>query len=81
MTKQYINQYKTYLIVLLATMILCTIFLLSVDFNNKSEQTYEMTDHKITNQSKGTLANKANDDENSDKNDEHTPNQTIAIIR
>ncbi|AVQ36292.1 DNA damage-induced cell division inhibitor SosA [Staphylococcus kloosii] len=81
MTKQYINQYKTYLIVLLATMILCTIFLLSVDFNNKSEQTYEMTDHKITNQSKGTLANKAKDDENSDKNDEHTPNQTIAIIR
>lgn len=81
MTKQYINQYKTYLIVLLATMILCTIFLLSVDFNNKSEQTYEMTDHKITNQSKGTLTNKAKDDENSDKNDEHTPNQTIAIIR
>lgn len=81
MTKQYINQYKTYLIVLLATMILCTIFLLLVDFNNKSEQTYEMTDHKITNQSKGTLANKAKDDENSDKNDEHTPNQTIAIIR
>jgi hypothetical protein len=77
MTKQYINQYKTYLIVLLATMILCTIFLLSVDFNNKSEQTYEMTDHKITNHSKGTLANKVKANEN----DEHTPNQTIAIIR
>lgn len=81
MTKQYINQYKTYLIVLLATMILCTIFLLSVDFNNKSEQTYEMTDHKITNQSKGTLANEVKADENSDENNEHTPNQTIAIIR
>lgn len=77
MTKQYINQYKTYLIVLLATMILCTIFLLSVDFNNKSEQTYEMTDHKITNHSKGILENKVKANEN----DEHTPNQTIAIIR
>lgn len=81
MTKQYINQYKTYLIVLLATMLLCAIFILSVDFDNNSEQTYEMTDHQITNQSKGTIANTMKSSENNDKKDEHTPNQTIAIIR
>ena len=40
-----------------------------------------MTDHKLTNQSKGTLANEVKANENSDENDEHTPNQTIAIIR
>ncbi|MBF7017202.1 DNA damage-induced cell division inhibitor SosA [Staphylococcus durrellii] len=81
MTKQYIKQYKTYLIVLLATMVLCVIFLISADFDTKSEQTYEMTDHQITNLSKGTMANTMKSNENSNENDEHTPNQTFAIIR
>ena len=70
MTKQYINQYKTYLIVLLATMILCTIFLLSVDFNNKSEQTYEMTDHKIHQHNQQGTTQNYKDKQNSEQNDQ-----------
>ncbi|PTG62461.1 hypothetical protein BUY28_11695 [Staphylococcus cohnii] len=49
MFKLYIYQIKPYITVLLVTMILSTVFILSAYYNTKSEQTYEMTDHQITN--------------------------------
>lgn len=49
MFKLSIYQIKPYITVLLVTMILSTVFILSAYYNTKSEQTYEMTDHQITN--------------------------------
>lgn len=74
MFKLYINQIKPYITVLLVTMILSTVFILSAYYNTKSEQTYEMTDHKITNIStKGEQYQM-----NSDKKSERTLNQFLA---
>ena len=51
MFKLYIHQIKPYFVVLLVTMILSSIFILSAHNNAESEQTYEMTDHQIQNNS------------------------------
>ncbi|MFW0759983.1 DNA damage-induced cell division inhibitor SosA [Staphylococcus cohnii] len=74
MFKLYINQIKPYITVLLVTMILSTVFILSAYYNTKSEQTYEMTDHKITNISTKGEQYQMNSDEKS----ERTLNQFLA---
>lgn len=51
MIKNYKSQIKTYIIVLMVTMILCALFILSAHNSTDSEQTYEMTDHQITSKS------------------------------
>lgn len=51
MIKNYKSQIKTYIIVLMVTMILCALFILSAHNSAGSEQTYEMTDHQITSKS------------------------------
>ena len=51
MFKLYIHQIKPYFVVQLVTMILSSIFILSAHNNAESEQTYEMTDHQIQNNS------------------------------
>lgn len=51
MMKNYKSQIKSYIIVLIVTMVLCTLFILSAHNNANSEQTYEMTDHQMTSQS------------------------------
>ncbi|PHK49154.1 DNA damage-induced cell division inhibitor SosA [Staphylococcus edaphicus] len=48
MMKIYKSQIKAYTVVLIATMILCALFILSAYNNANSEQTYEMTDHQMT---------------------------------
>lgn len=48
MIKLYKSQVKTYLMVLVATMLLCTIFILTAHHSDGTEQTYEMTDHNVT---------------------------------
>lgn len=74
MFKLYIYQIKPYITVLLVTMILSTVFILSAYYNTKSEQTYEMTDHKITNISTKGEQYQMNSDEKS----ERTLNQFLA---
>ena len=74
MFKLYIYQIKPYITVLLVTMILSTVFILSAYYNTKSEQTYEMTDHKITNISTKDEQYQMNSDEKS----ERTLNQFLA---
>ena len=51
MMKNYKSQIKSYIIVLVVTMVLCTLFILSAHNSANSEQTYEMTDHQMTSQS------------------------------
>ncbi|RIL89837.1 hypothetical protein BUY32_07365 [Staphylococcus cohnii] len=74
MLKLYIYQIKPYITVLLVTMILSTVFILSAYYNTKSEQTYEMTDHQITNISTKDEQYQMNSDEKS----ERTLNQFLA---
>ncbi|MBA1354436.1 MULTISPECIES: DNA damage-induced cell division inhibitor SosA [Staphylococcus] len=74
MFKLYIYQIKPYITVLLVTMILSTVFILSAYYNTKSEQTYEMTDHQITNISTKDEQYQMNSDEKS----ERTLNQFLA---
>ena len=74
MFKLNIYQIKPYITVLLVTMILSTVFILSAYYNTKSEQTYEMTDHKITNISTKDEQYQMNSDEKS----ERTLNQFLA---
>lgn len=74
MFKLSIYQIKPYITVLLVTMILSTVFILSAYYNTKSEQTYEMTDHKITNISTKGEQYQMNSDEKS----ERTLNQFLA---
>lgn len=57
MIKIYKSQIKAYTTVLIATMVLCAIFILSAYNNANSEQTYEMTDHQITQQSNNSEQN------------------------
>ncbi|MGG6819608.1 UNVERIFIED_CONTAM: hypothetical protein MXL98_02605 [Staphylococcus pseudoxylosus] len=49
--KNYKSQIKSYIIVLVVTMVLCALFILSAHNSANSEQTYEMTDHQMTSQS------------------------------
>lgn len=51
MMKSYKSQIKSYIIVLIVTMVLCALFILSAHNSANSEQTYEMTDHQMTSQS------------------------------
>ena len=51
MMKNYKSQIKSYIIVLVVTMVLCALFILSAHNSANSEQTYEMTDHQMTSQS------------------------------
>lgn len=51
MMKKYNSQIKSYIIVLMVTMVLCALFILSAHNSANSEQTYEMTDHQMTSQS------------------------------
>ncbi|MEB8086988.1 hypothetical protein NGH74_07365 [Staphylococcus pseudoxylosus] len=51
MMKNYKSQVKSYIIVLVVTMVLCALFILSAHNSANSEQTYEMTDHQMTSQS------------------------------
>ncbi|MEB7752792.1 DNA damage-induced cell division inhibitor SosA [Staphylococcus pseudoxylosus] len=51
MMKNYKSQIKSYIIVLVVTMVLCALFILSAHNSANSEQTYEMTDHQMTRQS------------------------------
>ena len=74
MFKLNIYQIKPYITVLLVTMILSTVFILSAYYNTKSEQTYEMTDHQITNISTKDEQYQMNSDEKS----ERTLNQFLA---
>ncbi|MGY3481033.1 MULTISPECIES: DNA damage-induced cell division inhibitor SosA [Staphylococcus] len=74
MFKLSIYQIKPYITVLLVTMILSTVFILSAYYNTKSEQTYEMTDHQITNISTKDEQYQMNSDEKS----ERTLNQFLA---
>ena len=74
MFKLYIYQIKPYITVLLVTMILSTVYILSAYYNTKSEQTYEMTDHQITNISTKDEQYQMNSDEKS----ERTLNQFLA---
>lgn len=74
MFKLYIYQIKPYITVLLVTMILSTVFILSAYYNTKSEQTYEMTDHQITNISTKDEQYQMNSDEKSKR----TLNQFLA---
>ena len=67
MFKLYIYQIKPYITVLLVTMILSTVFILSAYYNTKSEQTYEMTDHQITNISTKDEQYQMNSDEKSER--------------
>lgn len=48
MMKLYKSEVKPYIAVLVVTMVLCALFIVSADNNAKSEQTYKMTDHQIT---------------------------------
>ncbi|WP_436853776.1 DNA damage-induced cell division inhibitor SosA [Staphylococcus caeli] len=45
------SQIKAYMVVLVVTMVLCALFILSAHNNANSEQTYEMTDHQMVQQS------------------------------
>lgn len=74
MLKLYIYQIKPYIAVLLATMALSTVFILTAYYNTESEQTYEMTDHQITNVSTKDEQYQVNSDEKS----ERTLNQFLA---
>ncbi|MCG7339550.1 hypothetical protein MHZ36_09620 [Staphylococcus sp. ACRSN] len=47
MIKIYKSHIKTYLTVLIATMVLCSLFILTANHNSGAEQTYEMTDHQV----------------------------------
>ncbi|KRG10074.1 DNA damage-induced cell division inhibitor SosA [Staphylococcus sp. NAM3COL9] len=49
MLKIYKHQIKAYVTVLFVTMLLSALFILSAHNNAESEQTYEMTDHQMTN--------------------------------
>ncbi|WP_306439794.1 DNA damage-induced cell division inhibitor SosA [Staphylococcus marylandisciuri] len=40
---------NSYITVFIATIIICAVFLISVNFNSKQEHTYQMTDHTISN--------------------------------
>ena len=51
MMKNYKSQIKSYIIVLVVTMVLFALFILSAHNSANSEQTYEMTDHQMTSQS------------------------------
>ncbi|RIM61036.1 hypothetical protein BU598_06175 [Staphylococcus arlettae] len=77
MNSIYMSQIKTYLLILVTTMLLCTIFVLTADINNNREQTYEMTDHKITTEHKEQNNNQLQQDLNS----EQVSNQTMAVIK
>ncbi|MBN6203184.1 hypothetical protein JZH61_04965 [Staphylococcus saprophyticus] len=57
MIKIYKSQIKAYTMVLIATMVLCAIFILSAYNNANSEQRYEMTDHQMTQQSNNSEQN------------------------
>ena len=57
MIKIYKSQIKAYTMVLIATMVLCAIFILSAYNNANSEQTYEKTDHQMTQQSNNSEQN------------------------
>ena len=57
MIKIYKSQIKAYTTVLIATMVLCAIFILSAYNNANSEQTCEMTDHQMTQQSNNSEQN------------------------
>ena len=63
MFKLYIYQIKPYIAVLLATMVLCTVFILTAYYNTESEQTYEMIDHQMTNVSTKDEQYQMNSDE------------------
>lgn len=77
MNSIYTSQIKTYLLILVTTMLLCTIFVLTADINNNREQTYEMTDHKITTHHKEKSSNELQQNLNS----EQSSNQTMAVIK
>ncbi|NWK83799.1 hypothetical protein HYE69_03135 [Staphylococcus sp. GSSP0090] len=67
MIKIYKSQIKAYTVVLIATMVLCTLFILSAYNNANSEQTYEMTDHQMTQQSDKSEQNDIKLDEKSEQ--------------
>lgn len=67
MIKIYKSQIKAYTVVLIATMVLCTLFILSAYNNANSEQTYEMTDHQMTQQSNKSEQNDIKLDEKSEQ--------------
>ena len=79
MIKLYKSQVKTYLMVLVATMLLCTIFILTAHHSDGTEQTYEMTDHNVTeniNQDKEKVQSDHQDSEQS----EHQVTPLIAAV-
>ncbi|MGW7925465.1 DNA damage-induced cell division inhibitor SosA [Staphylococcus xylosus] len=76
MIKNYKSQIKTYVIVLMVTMILCALFILSAHNSANSEQMYEMTDHQITSKS----VNGEQDNSETKIQGEQTSQQVMAAV-
>ncbi|RIP33452.1 hypothetical protein BUZ14_10090 [Staphylococcus gallinarum] len=79
MIKLYKSQVKTYLMVLISTMLLCTIFILTAHHSDGTEQTYEMTDHKVTENIKQDNA-KAQSTYKDSEQSEHQVTPLIAAV-
>ena len=79
MNSIYMSQIKTYLLILVTTMLLCTIFVLTADINNNREQTYEMTDHNVT-ENISQDKEKAQSDHQDSEQSEHQVTPLIAAV-
>lgn len=70
MILKYKNKFLTYMAIVIVSCIIFLTFFLSVNQGAQSEQTYEMTDHKIhQHKQQGTTQN-YKDKQNSEQNDQ-----------
>ena len=77
MIKVKLNEIYLYLSVFVVSMIIFFVFFIMTSQTAHTEQTYEMTDHKITTEHKEQNNNQLQQDLNS----EQASNQTMAVIK